>query len=451
MNLNSFLQSLIRIFKRKKIIKNLKARVSSKKALLTWEIIDTRRCEYVELLCKSQNSKEYKRVDIVPVSKSWYEFEPLPFVKYEFLLNPLSKDKSLIDGASEKIELTGKHETVILKEVSGRKLQIYIPPSYKKDNTRRYPVIYMNDGQNLFVDSTSFCGAWHVDTVAEQLAKKGLIQEVVIVGIYNTRYRSKEYLPYYDKEVGVVPSAKEYLSFVVDKIIPYIEANFPVLAGRENRAIGGSSFGGINAMWAGYEFSDYFSHVIAMSPSLWVANGQIFHDIKNIPKKDITLWFDIGTLEWNDYTVLIDILNEKGYNYGKDFFYYEDKNGIHNEVHWGKRFKFPLIMFAGGDDYTPREMKVEFEILPDRHGKVLFKLNPVLKCVNQIEYSVGKFASYRSIKPKRLKIDKNGFFIPAHTDMIFEVSYKKFNQIFKLSQNQIILEMEKLFTLKKVK
>ena len=123
-----------------------------------------------------------------------------------------------------------------------RHLLVYLPPSYAQSSSRRYPVLYMQDGQNLFDNTTSFAGEWGVDEAMEELAhKKGL--EAIIVGIPNAgSMRLAEYSPFPDSQMGG-GLGDNYVAFVVHTIKPIIDRDFRTLPDRSNCGIMGSSMG----------------------------------------------------------------------------------------------------------------------------------------------------------------------------------------------------------------
>ncbi len=338
-----------------------------------------------------------------------------------------------------------KHQRIIFDEVDGRKLQVYLPPTYHTSR-KRYPVVYMHDGQNLFVRSTAYDVEWNVDGVLDDLIAAGKVEEMLVVGIYNGELqRGYEYVPYPKnvKELGHVttphnPGAKEFADFMIEKIIAYIDNTYRTLADRRNRAIMGSSYGGIAALWTGYTYSHIFSTIGALSPSLWVGDGYVFRDFTYKTKKDVKIWYDIGTLEWADYTALIDILITRGFSYGHDVFYYEDNGARHHETAWEKRVAYPFILFKGKPPQYIVDFYIEVEVVKTGAGVIAAKLNPVVEMDNGIKYSLYKFAKYDVLTKEHGKIDDHGYFeFTSDHNLIIVVKYHH-------RERQVVVDYEKI-------
>ncbi len=116
-----------------------------------------------------------------------------------------------------------------------RDLHAYLPPSYERSD-RRFPGLYMHDGQNLFDATTSFAGEWGVDETMEELAVEGL--EAIVIGIPHGEDRVREYTPFNG-------GGDEYLAYVVDTVKPLVDSSFRTLSDREHTGIMGSSLGAL--------------------------------------------------------------------------------------------------------------------------------------------------------------------------------------------------------------
>src|SRR5690606_34357272 len=150
-----------------------------------------------------------------------------------------------------------------------RDVFVYLPPSYATSG-RHYPVLYMQDGQNLFDDDLSFAGAWHVDETMEALAAEGI--EAIVVGVSNiAEARLDEYSPFVDPRQGG-GRGDEYLAFLTATLKPLIDAQFRTRREAEWTAIAGSSMGGLISLYALLHRPDVFGAAAAMSPSLWFAS-----------------------------------------------------------------------------------------------------------------------------------------------------------------------------------
>jgi isoamylase len=212
-----------------------------------------------------------------------------------------------------------------------RPIAVYLPPSYHRSRSKRYPVLYMHDGQNLFDRSTSFSGAvWGVDACMAQLARDNGI-EAIVVGIWNTEDRQREYTPYGDGR-GV-----DYLTFVRKTLKPLIDGTFRTLKNRANTGMFGSSMGGLISTYAYFKHSTTFGLFGAMSPAYWPANGMIYESVKTLKGKAGRVYLDNGNQE-NSARRMVNFLSTfKGYTLDKTLKYVDDDRGEHDEASWARR------------------------------------------------------------------------------------------------------------------
>ena len=248
-----------------------------------------------------------------------------------------------------------------------RNILVYLPPGYDSDSTRRFPVLYLNDGQNLFDGATSFVQGeeWGVDETAHELITTGLIQPLIIVGVYNTgEHRIDEYTPTLDPRVRKGGKADLYGRLLVDEVKPFIDSCYRTQTGPNKTGLGGSSLGGLVSMHLGLKYPTVFGKLVAMSPSAWWDRGAILHEVRSLRVKPSTrIWLDIGTNE-GAYTIrniraLRDALIAGGWRLGDDLSYFEARGAHHNEKAWGKRmgpalqFLFPAPRPDNRMDFPP--------------------------------------------------------------------------------------------------
>ncbi|CAA9587740.1 MAG: GH13_11 / GH13 / CE1 / GH13_13 / GH13_10 / CBM48 / GH13_14 / GH13_37 [uncultured Thermomicrobiales bacterium] len=219
-----------------------------------------------------------------------------------------------------------------------RDLKIYLPPSYV-DEERRYPVIYMHDGQNLFDEATAFADEWGVDETMEALAGEGI--EAIVVGIPNMgTERLDEYSPFIDARLGG-GRGEDYLAFVAGTLKPYVDASFRTLPDAAHTGIFGSSMGALISLYAFFRHDDVFGFAGAMSPSLWFADGAIFPFIEESERPVGRLYIDTGTEHGEPSLAetrrLRDLLQGRGYATADTLRYVEDEGAGHNEAAWGAR------------------------------------------------------------------------------------------------------------------
>jgi predicted alpha/beta superfamily hydrolase len=152
-----------------------------------------------------------------------------------------------------------------------RTLRLYLPPSYDSAPDKRYPVIYMHDGQNLFDDATSYAGEWGVDETMDAFARtRGF--EAIVVGIDNGgEERLHELSPWTNPKYGAA-QGEQYMAFVVDVVKPFVDAHYRTRPDRENTAIAGSSMGGLISHYALLRYPQVFGKAAIFSPSYWFSN-----------------------------------------------------------------------------------------------------------------------------------------------------------------------------------
>jgi predicted alpha/beta superfamily hydrolase len=226
-----------------------------------------------------------------------------------------------------------------------RQLRIYLPPSYDENPAKRYPVLYMHDGQNLFDAKTAAYGAeWGIDETANHLIASGVMDEVIVVGIDNSPERIKEYTPCCDPKQGG-GKLDAYQAFITDTVKPYIDKTLRTLPGRESTAIMGSSLGGIASLVIAQKRPDLFSKAGGVSTSFWwnervLVNGPA-------PKVDVKFYLDAGGQNdgLEDTLLMRDAMLAQGYRRDEQLLLVVDENGSHNEKSWAARVDKPLVWF----------------------------------------------------------------------------------------------------------
>jgi predicted alpha/beta superfamily hydrolase len=230
-----------------------------------------------------------------------------------------------------------------------RDLQVYLPPSYDQEK-KRYPVLYMQDGQNLFDEATSFSAEWRVDESMEQLSKVGV--EAIVVGIPNmARERCDEYSPFPDPLVGG-GYGEAYLACLVGTMKPLVDRQFRTRPDRAHTGIMGSSMGGLISLYAFFRYPGVFGFAGAMSPALWFSQRAIFSHLETVTAAPGRIYLDVGTEEGE--TVVEDarrmhaLLLAKGYRRSESLLYVEDEGAGHNEAAWSQRLRTALYFLIPG-------------------------------------------------------------------------------------------------------
>ena len=180
-----------------------------------------------------------------------------------------------------------------------RFLRVWLPPGYDDNPGQRYPVFYLNDGQNLFESATSFTGVeWQVDETADRLIREGVIPPTIFVGIDNAQAeRLKEYIPYRSLNPLLLrPLGDRYPNFLTQEVMPFVHQNYRAAKGPEHTFVGGSSLGGLIALYTIMNKPGVFGGALLESASLWVANRQVLKDrsFRGWPQK---IFLAVGTQE----------------------------------------------------------------------------------------------------------------------------------------------------------
>lgn len=240
-----------------------------------------------------------------------------------------------------------------------RNLIVYLPPGYKQDTSKRYPVLYCHDGQNIFDGMTSYIPnkEWRIDEAAQGLITAGLIEPIIIVGIDNAGMdRGNEYLPTRFKmgnsELG--GKADLYGKFLLEEVKGYIDRTYRTKPGGKDTALLGSSFGGVITFYLGIANPTKFSRLGVISPSVFVNDRELIKRTLALPKRlDLRIWIDMGTQEGSraviDAKDLYEALKTKGWRPGRDLVFYEDGFAQHNEEAWARRVPAILIWMFGVD------------------------------------------------------------------------------------------------------
>ena len=245
-----------------------------------------------------------------------------------------------------------------------RMLRIWTPPEYDhpENSGRRYPVFYLNDGQNLFESSTSFTGVeWRVGETAGRMIEQNLIPPMIFVGIDNARVeRIKEYLPYRSVNPPVLrPKGERYPEFLLREVAPFVAQRYRIARGPENTALGGSSLGGLISLYTILAAPGVFGCALLESASLWVANRKVLRDCRGFRDWPHKMFVGVGTREVgrNDKDLqtvenvreLERILRRSGVDDRRLRVEIAD-GATHSEGAWAARFPDALQFFFGNSE-----------------------------------------------------------------------------------------------------
>ena len=233
-----------------------------------------------------------------------------------------------------------------------RFLRVWLPPGYEQTENSglRYPVLYLNDGQNLFEPSISFTGVeWQVDETADRLIREGVVPPMIIVGIDNAgKDRFREYMPHRSLQpVMLRVQGQKYPNFLTKEVMPFVARHYRVATGPENTGLGGSSLGALISLYTAAVRPGLIGHLLLESPSLWASNRQMMRESRAIKSWPDRVFLATGTAEAgredknrsmvDDVRELASIFRRAGLDDDRLRVQIEE-GATHHESAWAKRF-----------------------------------------------------------------------------------------------------------------
>ena len=254
------------------------------------------------------------------------------------------------------------------QQVAPRSVDIWLPPGYADHPERRYPVIYMHDGQNLFDPASSFGGVdWGVDETMARMIEAGQLRPAIVVGVWNTPKRREEYMPQRAVQSSVkmnVPGAADlapgdivsdrYVDFLATELKPFVDAHFRTLPGRADTIVMGSSMGALVSQYAMSRYPDVYGAAGCVSTHWPAGDGIALDDFAAHLPDPAThrYWFDYGTgtldATYEPYQRRADqILRAGGYVEGVNWVTRKYAGAEHSEKSWRLRVAEPLVFLLG--------------------------------------------------------------------------------------------------------
>jgi enterochelin esterase-like enzyme len=242
-----------------------------------------------------------------------------------------------------------------------RYLRVWLPPGYDDaaNVARHYPVLYLNDGQNLFETSTAFNGVeWQVDETGERLIREDAVPPMIIVGMDNTgRDRIREYMPHRSLHPMMLRvHGTRYPAFLFKEVIPFITRIYRVASGPENTGLGGSSLGALIALYTAAVRPGVIGRLLLESPSLWASNRQLIRQSRGVKRWPERVFLATGTAEAgrrdkdqsmvDDVRELAAILRRAGLDDSR-LRLLIDNGATHTESAWARRFPEALTFLFG--------------------------------------------------------------------------------------------------------
>jgi predicted alpha/beta superfamily hydrolase len=261
-----------------------------------------------------------------------------------------------------------RHAAFPSKRVEPRNVDVWLPPSYEREPKRRYPVLYMHDGQNLFDPATSYGGVdWGVDEIMTKLIAGGEVREAIVVGVWNSPKRFNEYMPQkavpgadardlenIPVEISGPIISDAYLQFLVHELKPFVDATYRTRTGRGDTFVMGSSMGGLISAYAVCEYPMVFGGAGCVSTHWPAGDGIVIEYLKRaLPRpRSHKFYFDFGT-ETLDATYepyqqrADDVMRRAGYTENRNWVTRKFTGAEHSERSWRQRVDVPLIFLLG--------------------------------------------------------------------------------------------------------
>jgi predicted alpha/beta superfamily hydrolase len=182
---------------------------------------------------------------------------------------------------------------------TSRRITVLLPPDHRE--SARLPVLYLNDGQNLFDPARAFAGrTWRVGETVSWMVAQAIIPPLIVVGIdHGGMARAREYLPVEDERNPHArrPLGRKYIDFVTREVVPFVEATYPVSRRVSARGFGGSSYGAIAALMTAIARPGLFGRLLIESPSLYVGTRHMLSRARRAPRWPAKVYLGVGTAE----------------------------------------------------------------------------------------------------------------------------------------------------------
>jgi predicted alpha/beta superfamily hydrolase len=242
-----------------------------------------------------------------------------------------------------------------------RFVRVWLPPGYDdaQNEVRRYPVFYINDGQNLFESVSAFNGVeWQVDETADRLIREGTVPPMIIVGIDNAgKDRIREYMPHRSLQPMMLRvQGSRYPDFLMKEVMPFLSRNYRVASGPENTGLGGSSLGALISLYTAAVRPGVFGRLFLESPSLWASNRHILKQSRNVRQWPERVFLAMGTSESgredrdrsmvDDVRELAAMMRRSGLDDCRLRLMIDD-GATHHESAWARRFPDALSFLFG--------------------------------------------------------------------------------------------------------
>jgi predicted alpha/beta superfamily hydrolase len=233
----------------------------------------------------------------------------------------------------------GLHHRASARSWRSHAVRVFLPPGYAENTLARYPVLYMQDGQNLFFAGEAFGGHhWMIDETMRILDAMNLVRKAIVVGVY-PQDRMADY---------TLPGYEEFGDYLVEELKPWVDAEHRTRSGPADTAVMGSSLGGVVSLYLAWQWPGVFGNAGCLS-STFGFRDDLHERIESEPKRPIKIYLDSGWPRDNYETTRImrNTLRARGYREGEDLFYLAFPRARHDEQAWAMRAHIPFQFFFG--------------------------------------------------------------------------------------------------------
>lgn len=301
---------------------------------------------------------------------------------------------------------------------------IYLPPSYASETGRRYPVLYMHDGQHVFFQDQKG-ESWDVHLAVDRLVAEGRMREIIVVAVAHIEdARIAEYMhenPDGHDIFGTTNQGEMYEQFLLQEVKPYVDREYRTLADKANTALMGSSAGGLVSYNIGFRHPDVFGMIGALCPFFVSVDSATMEErwLSRVytEKEELKIWMDVGDAE--GYTVMekhvrdvADVLIQAGFKPGDDLMFHVAVGSGHSQTDWAARVHAPLLYFFGD---IGKPVRVEL------HGPDVVGVEGLRSALNAVVHYDSGFmmtdlnARYEAADPEIIEVRADGKLLPKKT------------------------------------
>ncbi|MGI9078482.1 MAG: alpha/beta hydrolase [Gemmatimonadaceae bacterium] len=269
------------------------------------------------------------------------------------MLNQLSSESTVAYDATTPFGNFVLHDEFRSRHLPGeRSVLVYLPRGYSAQPFRRFPALYLHDGQNLFnhTEADGSVERWSCELTLDRLVANRSVEPLIIVGIWNAGHeRLDEYAPTRNERLGAGGKLGQHGEMIARDLKPFIDSHYRTLVDAANTGLGGSSLGALASLYLGFSNSATFGKIVAISPSIWWDDRIILRDVETLAHKPpLHIFLSAGTAEGRGVVPnarrLRRALVKKGWRPGADLQYLEARDGRHHESSWAEAFA-PALQF----------------------------------------------------------------------------------------------------------